>query len=366
MFKKLALLLSSLMIVPASAVEIYNKNGNRLGIYGKIQASHLISDYANENGDNTYVRFGLRGETQISPQLTGYGNFQMQFQANKYEGEDKHSWTRLAFAGLNYSSLGSLDYGRNWGVMYDLGAWTDVLPEFGAATIFHTDTYMAQRATNLTTWRNRDFFGLVDGLNVALQYQGKNSGTEGENTTNNSRILQKQNGDGYGMSMTYDFDFGLSLGGVYTHANRTGEQRHYGNHVATGPYAEAFVVSAKYRLEGLYLAALYGETSNMTVFGSGINIANKVQATELVAKYRFSNGFEPSIGYLQSKGKDLSGYHGDHDLLQFINLGAMYYFNDTLAAYANYKINLLDRDNFTTATRLNTDDTIVFGFVYQL
>ena len=44
----------------------------------------------------------------------------------------------------------------------------------------------------------------------------------------------------------------------------------------------------------------------------------------------------------------------------------MYYFNDTLAAYANYKINLLDRDNFTTATRLNTDDTIVFGFVYQL
>ena len=136
--------------------------------------------------------------------------------------------------------------------------------------------------------------------------------------------------------------------------------------MATGPYAESFVVSAKYRLDGLYLAALYGETSNMTSFGSGVNIANKVHATELVAKYRFSNGFEPSIGYLQSKGKDLSGYRGDHDLLQFINLGAMYYFNDTLAAYANYKINLLDRDDFTMATKLNTDDTIVFGFVYQL
>ncbi|NYY78541.1 hypothetical protein DMI69_21775 [Escherichia coli] len=29
---------------------------------------------------------------------------------------------------------GSIDYGRNYGVAYDIGAWTDVLPEFGGDT----------------------------------------------------------------------------------------------------------------------------------------------------------------------------------------------------------------------------------------
>ncbi len=135
MLKNTTLLLILLASAQASAVEIYNKDGNRLGVYGKIHASHLMSDNRNEDGDNTYVRFGLRGESQITEQLTGYGNFQMQFQGSKYEGKDKHFWTRLAFAGINYEPFGSFDYGRNWGIMYDLGSWTDVLPEFGAGGV---------------------------------------------------------------------------------------------------------------------------------------------------------------------------------------------------------------------------------------
>ncbi|PDO22405.1 porin, partial [Escherichia coli] len=39
----------------------------------------------------------------------------------------------------------------------------------------------------VATYRNSDFFGLVDGLNFAVQYQGKNS----------NRGVTKQNGDGY-------------------------------------------------------------------------------------------------------------------------------------------------------------------------
>ncbi|AHG22468.1 hypothetical protein Z042_24815 [Chania multitudinisentens RB-25] len=357
MLKNTTLMLMLLVCIPASAVEIYHKDANRLGVYGKIRASHLLSDNAKEDGDNTYIRFGLRGETQIAEHLIGYGNFQMQFQGSKYEGEEKNSWTRLGFAGISHDRAGSFDYGRNWGIMYDLGAWTDVLPEFGAATLFHTDNFMAQRATTLATYRNRDFFGLVDGLNLAVQFQGKNEG---------GRALNKQNGNGYGISATYNFDSGLSLGGVYTHSERTDEQKGYGRHVASGPYAESYIVSAKYSADGLYLAALYGETSNMTAFASSTNIANKTQALELVAKYRFNNGFEPSIGYLQSKGKDLSGYNTDNNLVQFINLGAMYYFNNTVAAYANYKINLLDANNFTSAAGLKTDNTLVLGLVYQL
>ena len=43
--------------------------------------------------------------------------------------------TRLAFAGLKYADVGSFDYGRNYGVVYDALGYTDMLPEFGGDTI---------------------------------------------------------------------------------------------------------------------------------------------------------------------------------------------------------------------------------------
>lgn len=357
MLKNTTLLTFLLLSTQVSAVEIINKDGNRLGVYGKVHASRMMSDNRNEHGDNTYVRFGLRGETQINPQLTGYGNFQLQFQGSKYEGEDKHFWTRLAFAGVDYAQMGSFDYGRNWGVMYDLGAWTDVLPEFGAATLFHTDNFMAQRGTGLATYRNRDFFGRVEGLNFALQYQGKNEG---------SRTISKQNGDGWGISASYDIGAGVAIGGVYTHSARTEAQKNHRQHIATGDYAEAYIASLKYSANDIYAAALYGNTYNMTSFAGGTHIANKAEAIELVAKYRFDVGVEPSIGYLRTKGKNLQGYNSNNELLEFVNLGLMYYFNNTLSTYANYKINLLNKNDFTTAAGLKTDDTVVLGIVYQL
>lgn len=36
-----------------------------------------------------------------------------------------------------------------------------------------TDVFMTGRTTGVATYRNNDFFGLVDGLNFAAQYQGK-------------------------------------------------------------------------------------------------------------------------------------------------------------------------------------------------
>ncbi len=48
---------------------------------------------------------------------------------------------------------------------------------------------MNGRTNGVATYRNSDFFGLVDGLNFAVQYQGKNS----------NRGVTKQNGDGYAL-----------------------------------------------------------------------------------------------------------------------------------------------------------------------
>ncbi|HFX0284039.1 TPA: porin, partial [Klebsiella pneumoniae] len=81
------------------AAEVYNKNANKLDVYGKIKAMHYFSDYDSKDGDQTYVRFGIKGETQINDDLTGYGRWESEFSGNKTESDSSQK-TRLAFAGV--------------------------------------------------------------------------------------------------------------------------------------------------------------------------------------------------------------------------------------------------------------------------
>lgn len=58
---------------------------------GKVDGLHYFSDDASEDGDQTYVRFGLKGETQITSELTGYGQWEYNIQANTSEKEGANS-----------------------------------------------------------------------------------------------------------------------------------------------------------------------------------------------------------------------------------------------------------------------------------
>ncbi|EBR0130698.1 TPA: porin OmpC [Morganella morganii] len=346
----------------ANAAEIYNKDGNKVDLYGKVDVRHMFSD-ANDNGnkqdgDDSRVRFGIKGETQITDQLTGFGRFENEIKTNSVEGENNNK-VRLAYAGFKFADYGSIDYGRNYGVVYDTAAWTDVLPLFGGDTMAQTDVYMTQRAANLLTYRNSDFFGYVDGLNFALQYQGAND----ENSIAPRHSIDKANGDGYGFSSSYDLGWGVTMGAGYSNAARTVAQQN--DTFAPGKRAEAWNVGAKYDANNLYLAALYGETRNMTYYGNG-DVANKTQNIELVAQYQFDFGLRPSVAYLQSKGKDLeNGAAGSHDLVKYVELGAYYYFNKNMSAVVDYKINLLKDNQFNTDAGIPVDNVVGLGLTYQ-
>lgn len=71
----------------ANAAEIYNKDGNKLDLYGRVNAKHYFSDSKSNDGDMTYVRLGFKGETQINDQLTGYGQWEYNVQANHDEAQ---------------------------------------------------------------------------------------------------------------------------------------------------------------------------------------------------------------------------------------------------------------------------------------
>ncbi|MEF3107728.1 porin OmpC [Raoultella sp. WB_B2P2-3] len=363
--KVLSLLVPALLVAgAANAAEIYNKDGNKLDLYGKIDGLHYFSDDKSVDGDQTYMRIGVKGETQINDQLTGYGQWEYNVQANNTESSSDQAWTRLAFAGLKFGEAGSFDYGRNYGVVYDVTSWTDVLPEFGGDT-YGSDNFMQQRANGVATYRNSDFFGLVDGLNFALQYQGKNGSVSGEGQTNNGRDWNKQNGDGFGTAITYDIWEGISAGFAYSHSKRTDDQNATGL-VGRGKYAETYTGGLKYDANNIYLAAEYTQTYNATRFsGDSVSgFANKAQNFEVVAQYQFDFGLRPSVAYLQSKGKDIEGF-GDQDLLKYVDVAATYYFNKNMSAYVDYKINLVDDNRFTSAAGISTDDIVALGLVYQ-
>ncbi len=146
---------SVLMAMSAQAAEIYNKDSNKLDLYGKVNAKHYFSSNDADDGDTTYARLGFKGETQITSELTGFGQFEYNLDASKPEGENQEK-TRLTFAGLKYNEW-SFDYGRNYGVAYDAAAYTDMLVEWGGDSWASADNFMNGRTNGVATYRNYDF-----------------------------------------------------------------------------------------------------------------------------------------------------------------------------------------------------------------
>ncbi len=363
----LALLVSALALSSAAqAAEVYNKDGNKLDFYGKVKAMRYISDAETNpgnNADKSYVRIGFKGQTQINELMTGYGQWEYQYNLNNPESDSNAgNKTRLGFAGIKVGDYGSIDYGRNYGLIYDVEAITDMMPEFGATAYTSADVYMLTRTNGVATWRNSNFFGLVDGLDFALQYQGKN-----ESSTRNDGV---SNGDGMAASLSYTLIEGLSVKGAVSSSNRTLDQKN--SAFGGGEKAEAWATGIKYDNRGVYLAATYAETRNMNPIGGTAQVggndvvvsgyANRLQNIELVAQYQFDFGLRPSLAYVQTKVKDIEGGVGDADYYKFADVGATYYFNKNMSAFVDYKINLLDDNN---TLHRNTDDIVALGVTYQ-
>ncbi|EKS7791447.1 porin, partial [Edwardsiella ictaluri] len=78
--------------------------------------------------------------------------------------------------------------------------------------------------------------------------------------------------------------------------------------------------------------------------------------------YQFDFGLRPSIAYLQSRAE---GYGDKVDVVKYVDLGATYYFNKNMSTYVDYKINLLDNNDFTNAAGISTDNIVGVGMIYQ-
>lgn len=204
-----------------------------------------------------------------------------------------------------------------------------------------------------------------------MQYQGSNRG-EGESANGRANVLS-QNGNGWGAAVSYDIaDSGVTAVAAYSNSKRTDEQRAVA--FSDAKHAEAWASGLKYDANSLYLAATYAETRNMTAIKGADNltidnesvtgsVADKAKNFELVAQYQFDFGLRPSVAYLQSKVQKLGQ---EYTQVKYVELGSTYYFNKNMAAYADYKINLLnDNDDAVKMLNLATDNVFGLGMVYQ-
>lgn len=371
-YKYLAVVIPVLLAAAgaANAAEVYNKNGNKLDLYGRIAGEFYTGDGA---GDDSYARLGFKVESKINEMLTGYGRWEFQTLVSRHE-RDPSSYTRLGFIGLQVPQFGSLDYGRNYGVLKDVETFTDVFPVYGGDSYAYSDNYMTGRANGLATYRNRDFFDMVEGLNIALQYQTKNEGAVEDvqfGTGNRgSASARRDNGDGVGISATYELPMGIGLAAAYSGSDRTTAQSSGSLGNARGQRAEGWTVAAKYDANNLYLAAMYAETRNMTPFNENNLIANKTQNFEAVVQYQFDFGLRPSIGYVFSRGLDLNSDNIDQvgksgELVNYISFGTEFALNKNMVSYIEYKVNLLDENQFTKDNNVDTDNQLGIGIQYN-
>jgi Outer membrane protein (porin) len=337
----LAIAIPALLVAGAAnaSIEVWNKDGNKLNINGRVYALNYLGDTKNNldgEGDKTTARLGFTGETQVTDSLSGYGRAEWETKAGK--GAFKE--TRYAFAGLNFGQYGSFDYGRNDGVLKAITAYTDVLPEFGG-NASDNDLYVLSARTNaVATYRNSGFYGLVDGLDFAVQY--------GDNKADSN--LSGADKEAFGLNAQYAIlDTGLSIGGGYATTTKAGDDERY----------KTYMAGVKYEAYNLYLGALYSHTKHDDA---------KVKGFELVAQYGFDfevGRLTPSVAYIQHKGNDSYKKAGSDYFAKYVEVGVQYDFNKNLTAVVDYKINLLDDDKDFGYAKADTKNTLALGLIYQ-
>ncbi|QCI17176.1 porin [Buchnera aphidicola (Aphis helianthi)] len=349
-----------------TAAEVFNKNGNKLELYGIINPHHefsnnFLSKKVITKNDNTNAILGLSGKINITNKLSSYAKIEYKtdfFMPEELIAEHQFNSIRLGYAGLKYGNLGSVDYGRNYGVIYDVASLTNHIPYIMKDSFFsYNDNYMLNRNSSLLTYRNDNMFGLFKGMSFSLQYQDE---------TKNKNQNQKNNSS-WGASLKYESDSGLTaIGSCFT--SKKPESITEDKNNLKDNSINAYGLGFKYDANNIYLAAFYGSSRNVlpNTIKSNNTYINETQNIEAIAEYSFKSGFHPSLSYLDSKGYNVNSIDkSELALAKQINIATRYEFNKNISTYMNYKINLLKENDFIKTNKISTDNIIGAGLVYQ-
>ncbi|HXK00518.1 MAG TPA: porin [Buchnera sp. (in: enterobacteria)] len=354
-----------LIVSTVNGAEIYNQNGNKLKIYGGINQKHQLFNLSNNTNkkhdkDPSEFMLGLLGETKINNDFFGYSCLEYRghgfISENSVENTNKNK-VSLGLIGFRLGKWSSLDYGRNHGVIYEAKSLTDRHSFINTNNTFkENDIFLMDRASNVITYHNYNFFGLSSNVITSFQYQEKHK---------NSNSMQ-ENGSGWGSSIKYNNKRGITAVASWFSENRTARQIIDGQ----GDSADAYGIGLKYKRNHVYMAAFYGEGRNVTPYAKFTKFSGESGNLELFGEYDFNCGLSSSLSYSESYGNNMQSINSNLFGKKIIfnrqlNVSSHYNFNKKIYTYIDYKFDFLKYNQDINVSDRSHDNIFSMGMVYK-
>ncbi|MGR4988056.1 porin [Vibrio rotiferianus] len=295
--KKAALttaVLTALVSVPSFAATVYDNDGTSLKVGGRAEARFNLSDKHEKDGNSSFkdksrARVNLKGKSQISDDLYGFGKYEAEF-------DDSSDITnRYFFAGLG-TSIGEFSYGKQDSAQVMLTDITDTMATFGAEAADIVAGSKDKRDNNFL------YAGEFDALTIKANFIASDA----------------KDKDSFGIAGLYNFG-AFDIGAGYVSQSNGDNDDDQFNLV--GQYSiDAFTLGALFTMgtiadddyTGYELSAIYKPMKNLS----------------LVGVYNFQE-VDPKAG-------------SKEDTVDEFAIEAVYKFNGHLRTYAGYKFQQID------------------------
>jgi predicted porin len=330
------------------SINFYGKiSAHAAGFDDKVQLQENAPRLGLQLFKNINSDWSVNGTLELGLQFIKGANFNndansaTEFLANPVTNPDVF-FARLASVSFSHKTWGSLSVGKQWGVYYDIGGYTDAFTLFGGSA---TGIYAGKtdggwkgtgRADNSIQYRNK-FGGFQFGLQTQLF------------------------GDtyGFGASAQYQFPFGLSIGTSYNTVETDQALRDYVINV--GDDSSNFIAGIKYKKDKIYAAFNFAlNDDSFVILDDETALAFPTYGYETLlgydptGKWHFEGGFNMMIEDGTEPYLD-----GEYRLLQYI-LGVNYFMNPSTKIYLESRFD--DSKYIAEEAKFNV---IALGFSYD-
>lgn len=250
--------------------------------------------------------------------------------------------SRLAYFGIAHEKYGSLTFGKQWGVYYDIGGYTDNFSLFGGSAngIYAGGTdggwKGTGRADNAVLYRNN-----IGPFEVGVQ----------------SQLFSGERS--FGVSLQYHTKFGLSIGTAYNDGAVVSPVDKFV--VDIGTRTTNFIAGAKYEKEKIYGGFTFSANDDaIVVVDTAKAVSFPTYGYELSLGYHLTDkwSFEGGFNLIEER-ESRTAFAGDYYLFHLI-LGANYHITPDTKLYLMTRFSSSNNSEY-----VDDVNAFVFGFKYD-